>query len=762
MRRPLALVCALIVVFIYIGVIRGILPIRRQTDPPEDKSTVTISGRISEITEKNIILKSRDSGVFMVYPEKIPADLKLGEELTVRGSFSHFSHAMNPGGFDAHDYYTSKGYDGALRNASIISYDGGEYFVREHLQRLRKRLENRLYSICPPKEASILCDLLLGDKEGIDEETDELYKNNGIAHILSISGLHISILGMGLYELLRKVRVKTVHAAMCAMTVLLFYGIMSGMSISAVRAIGTFAIRMLAYPAKRTADPITSLMLMAAITLIVHPSYAFQAGFLLSYGAALGIHTFLPSFEALTDISVKKEIFYEPDGFRKRFKAWLKKFLKGLKSAFIGSFGISLFTLPIQLYFFYKVSVYSVFLNLLILPCMTLLVFSAMVSLIPGLGIVASISCFLLQIFEGLCRLAETLPYHTWNPGRPGIGLIWLFYGLIVLLTILGKIKIRGMPGVNLGRRVAEPRFLNGWRSITVAATVCVLMIILLIFPLPVRNASTQLYVGQGNCNVTITDAGEVYVFDGGSTSEKNLGKYTILPYLRYSGLPVIDGIFISHSDEDHLSGCIELIENSEKWGLEIRGVYITPQMRADNTDNTANLMEACDKARIPVYDLKAGDSWQSGSTLFTCLHPAPEYVPEDPNSGSMCVLAEFEGEAGADSYTLLIPGDVQGTGEEALTEAVSEVMEGRRLDIYITAHHGSSGTTTTEFLEAARPRLAINSAGLGNRYGHPNPETLERLENSGCAYLTLYETGAITLDFSGSEISVKTFLSYH
>ena len=88
--------------------------------------------------------------------------------------------------------------------------------------------------------------------------------------------------------------------------------------------------------------------------------------------------------------------------------------------------------------------------------------------------------------------------------------------------------------------------------------------------------------------------------------------------------------------------------------------------------------------------------------------------------------------------------------------------MEGRRLDIYITAHHGSSGTTTTKFLEAAHPRLAINSAGLGNRYGHPNPETLERLENSGCAYLTLYETGAITLDFSGSEISVKTFLSYH
>ena len=203
MRRPLALVCALIVAFIYIGVMCGILPLKRHADLPEDQSTVTITGRISEITEKYMILKSRDSGTFMIYLGEIPDELMLGEELTIRGRFSHFSHAMNPGGFDAYDYYTSKGYDGAVRNSSIISRDGGEYFIRERLRRLRERLENRLYSICPPKEASILCDLLLGDKEGIDEETDELYKNNGIAHILSISGLHISILGMGLYELLR-------------------------------------------------------------------------------------------------------------------------------------------------------------------------------------------------------------------------------------------------------------------------------------------------------------------------------------------------------------------------------------------------------------------------------------------------------------------------------------------------------------------------------------------------------------------------------
>ncbi|MBP5553492.1 MAG: DNA internalization-related competence protein ComEC/Rec2 [Lachnospiraceae bacterium] len=772
MRRPLAWACTVIVVLIYIGVGCGILPFKKNVTLPEDGSFLTITGRVQNITDKYIVIKSEDSGTFMAYMDNISGDLKLGEELTIRGRASIFSPAMNPGGFDAPSYYASKGIDARLWDASIISNSGEEYRIREKLRRFRLMLENRLYSICPEKEASILCDLLLGDKEGIDEKTEELYKNNGIAHILSISGLHISILGIGFFELLRKIRVKQIPAAMCAMCVLALYGIMTGMSISAVRAIGSFAIRMLSYPAKRTADPLTSLMLMASLTLIIHPAYAFQAGFLLSYGAALGIHTFLPAFSVLMNRPSGKEIFYEPDGFRKRLKNVTKKTYRIIKSAFISSFGIILFTLPIQLYFFYKVSVYSVILNLLILPCMSILVFSAMVSLIPGLGIAASISCFLLKIFERLCTLAETLPFHSWNPGRPGKAAIGMYYFIISLIIIASKVykvpkvysRARNMDSGSvlegIGSYLTSPIF-NRFASI-VTTFACFLMLLIINLPFPARNTSTQLYVGQGNCNVTITDAGEIYIFDGGSTSEKSVGEYTIMPYLRYNGLSVIDGIFLSHSDEDHVNGILELVENSSEWEIEIKGVYITAQMRSDNTDNTENtdnLLKTCEDAGISVTDIKAGDSWQSGNTVFSCLHPASDYSPEDPNSGSMVIMIDFNLTNTNPGFTLLIPGDVQGSGEEALTETIRESLGSKRLDVYITAHHGSSGTTTLEFLEVARPRLAINSAGFNNRYGHPNTETLERLQASGCAYMTLYETGAVTLDFTEKEIKVSTFL---
>ena len=846
MRRPLAFFCALIVVLIFLLVSFGVLPLRKNPVLPEDGEYAQIVGRAEKTVGKYILVEGRISVPDDLFGEGYvhsigrvrllvsfsdeDAYVNLGESVVLSGKVRLFSHAMNPGEFDGFDYYTAKGGDVFLRDAVIVERDGGAFPVREGLRRLRAALEARLYSVCPEKEASILCDLLLGDKEGIDEDIEELYQNNGIAHILSISGLHISILGMGLYRILRKIGCKNIPAAMVSAVVLLLYGIMTGMSVSATRAIGMFMIRMFSYPAKRTADSITSLMFMAAITALWNPAVACQAGFLLSYGAALSIIIFLPSFEAMAE-GRYTWLNPFPRGRVVKGKNSLKGFALQIRSAFIkvigisvkslrASFAITLFTLPVQLYFFYRVSVYSVFLNILILPCMSVLVLCAMVSLIPGLGIFASISVFLLESFEHLCRIADRLPFHTYNPGRPGNLWIILYYSIILLITVFGylicevrknrltewgiyldragrkRLKwldgfIRSADEISVWRPVGLSKRFKDRSNITVrvrAAAVFLLLasvslLIITAFPLPAKNTMTQLYIGQGNCNVTVTDAGEVYMFDGGSTSKSQVGKYTILPFLRYSGLSRLDAVFISHSDADHINGVMELIENADNWGIKIGGVYVTMQLLKENSANSMGLISACSDKGIPLKTVSAGDEWYSGGTYFICLHPDEGYEPEDPNSGSMCILAEFMGRR-----RVLIPGDVQGSGEEALTDAIrsyfseqsyvgnadesfgygdsgieghsSEYSGSRRLDVYITAHHGSSGTTTDEFLDAARPILAINSAGENNRYHHPHTETLQRLTAHGCTYLTTYETGAITLTFSGNDIKIKPFNS--
>ncbi len=800
MRRPLAFVCSLVVIFISVLVYAGVLPLRRELPLLGDGRHVTVTGRAEEIYEKYIVIKVTEheqdasrhtdempipgSVKLLVYfsDSIVIENIRLGETLTLTGRFESFSHAMNPGQFDACDYYTAKGYDAKLADASISVRDGKCAPVSEALRQLRLKMKERIYHVCPEKEASVLCDLLLGDKGGIDKETKELYQNNGIAHLLSISGLHISILGMGCFSLLRKLRCRHIPAALASAGILVLYLIMTGASVSATRAVGMFVIRMFSFPAKRTEDPLTSLSLMAAIVLILDPGSIRNVSFLLSYGAALGIYTFLPSVNALVFAGKEKQRFYEDDTLRKRLRDLSRKIASATLHSFVWSLGITLFTLPVQLYFFYRVSIYAVFLNLLILPCMSLLVFSGMILMVPGLGFVGKLSCLLLNIFESLCRCAERLPHHTWNPGRPGKAFIVIYYLIIIVLIISGRMIIASRRGYILRmlpyfsrkgkRRIRKADELTqradkGYiRPALILITVCTaIMLFVIRFPLPVRNSCTQLYVGQGNCNVMITDAGEVYIFDGGSSSEKNTGQYIILPFLRYSGLSRIDGIFISHSDEDHINGLLELIENAGDWNLNIGGVYITPQMRDDGSVNTEHLLSACRAAGVPVTCITAGDTRQSGDTHFTCLHPAADYVPEDPNSGSMCILAEFHahavsepGESPGTSFSLLIPGDVQESGETALTQAIATALNGRRLDIYITAHHGSSGTTTEDFLNAAHPRLAINSAGLDNRYGHPHPETLARLENAGCTYLTTYKTGAVMLDFSGEDIKLEIY----
>ncbi len=816
MRRPLALLCASVLLAMYLLRFTGVISFRVNTLLPDDGQQVTVTGCVSEIHDNyiyvtNAELRGLSGGMtdsvlragndrkcplkMKIYFEPVP-DLHIGEGVTISGRFSRFSHAMNPGQFDAYDYYASKRCCGCLKGAALISSDGKRTFLKDALHRLQKALEDRIYEVCPDKEASILCDLLLGDKEGIDEDTKALYQNNGIAHILSISGLHISILGMGCYKLLRKMRCRTVPAAIFSGLLLVTYGIMTGMSISATRAIGMYVIRMFSHLFGRTEDPITSLSVMAALTAVTDPYAITEASFLLSYGAALGIFIFLPAVNTLFLSAEKKERRFREDTIINRIRELGERFGRGLVRAFVSSLGITLFTLPVQLWFFYKVSVYAVFMNLLILPCMSVLVFAGMIMMIPGLGFVGSISCILLDIFEKLCILCERLPHHDWNPGRPGAGCEVIYYLLVSIVILLGKLVADSRAGrisdagmylekkgkciliriddvVRRADRKCAPGCVKQFRwsgamkvrpVYALCLIMCSFMLFVIRFPLPLKNYCTQLYIGQGNCNVMITDAGEVYMFDGGSSSIRNAGEYIIWPFLKYSGLAKIDAMFISHSDADHVNGCIELIENMDEWGLKIGSVYVTPQMMTDGSENTGRLMDACVAAGVSVGCISAGDAWQSGSTYFSCLHPSEDFVPEDPNSGSMCILACFMDEG----HTLLIPGDVQGRGEEELTRAISTWMssegnvyaETERLDVYITAHHGSSGTSTEEFLRVTHPRLAINSAGLDNSYHHPHEETLERLEEAGCAYFTTFETGAVTMDFSGEEIKVRTYVT--
>lgn len=712
-----------------------------------------------------------------------PKELPLGRTVAVQGVFYPCSSATNPGEFDSAVYYRTFRIGGRLRKAEVKARGEDSWPVRDGLYELKCRLKERLYSIFPEKEAAVMSALLLGDKKDLDSELKDLYKRNGILHILSISSLHITIIGMTVYKLLRKTGLPVWVSAVGGSLLLLLYGGMTGFSVSACRAIGMYLIRMLGEVVGRTYDMLTALGVMAAVMVAGNPWYLRNSGFLLSFGSVLGIGVVCPALSpefakspgkqgkpAPGQSSAFGEVLCGIGGVVAQKGAELGK---SLLQSVLASLSITLMTLPIQLWFYYEIPVYSVFLNLFVLPLMKPMMITGLLAmLVPGLGILGGVDYFILKSYEILCGCFDKLPFRTWNPGCPALWQIVVYYLLLAGVVVArkwGKRKAETaqknavLPGMEApaGDRTGGLRGRMG-RSAGAMAETCVLAAAVLLFALrpPAANSVTFLDVGQGDCILVRTASGQNYLFDCGSSSRSGVGKYLLIPYLKYNGIRYIDAVFLSHPDADHVNGAVELFEMGGENNITV-GQLLLPAIRKEaRQEQLGELIAAAGEASqdgpVPVGFLKAGDSFRCDSAEFTCLHPRKEFDAEDINACSECFLVEFAERKGQ-SWTMLLTGDVQNEGEEALQEEL-ELRDIKDVAVLKAAHHGSRNSTPEGLLERLSPALTVISSGRNNRYGHPHAELLERLEENGTAIVQTARSGAITVSFGGGSIRVSVF----
>lgn len=791
------------------------------------------------------------------------ADIPLGRTVAVQGIFAPYSHATNPGEFDAAVYYRTLSIGGKLRKAQMKACGEDRWPVRNGLYELKCLLKERLYRIFPEKEAAVMSALLLGDKKDLDSELKDLYKRNGILHILSISSLHITIIGMTVYRLLRRIGLPICPAAVGGSVLLLLYGGMTGFSVSACRAIGMYLIRMFGEVAGRTYDMLTALGVMGAVMVAWNPYYLQSSGFLLSFSSVLGLgvvspvlalspgrnpsasagrakkppgKTSKPTGGSLTErlrgnplriqgnpLQVQGRLFQAQGqslGIREAAGGmgaalWegCRGLGRGLLQSAMASLSITLTTLPIQLWFYYEVPVYSVFLNLFVLPLMKPMMITGLLAmLVPGLGVLGGIDYIILQSYEFVCGCFDRLPFHTWNPGCPKVWQIAAYYVLLAGVVLLrsrrkrkeeaaermgltgdwGQRKEDGRPGT-VGKRMGgvpgmagngkkaylpEPDGAVVGRAGGRAGRMrrwpvepCALAAAVLLFalrPAP-ENSVTFLDVGQGDCILVRTASGENFLFDCGSSSRSGVGKYLLLPYLKHEGIQNIDAVFLSHPDADHVNGAVELLKMGGENNITV-GQLLLPAIREDaRQEQLGELVAAAEQASqsspVPVGYLRAGMSFGCGSADFTCLHPGESLGTEDVNAYSECFYVEFWESAGdvqgregeAPDWTLLLTGDVQNEGEAAL-QGELEARDIRDVSVLKAAHHGSKNSTPKELLERLSPRLTVISSGRNNRYGHPHAELLERLEESGTVIAQTARYGAITVDFAHDGVRVSAF----
>ncbi len=638
---------------------------------------------------------------------------KLGETVLVQGKWQEFVHATNQGEFDLANYYAIENISGKLQEVQFLAMDAQRWYFREGLFHVRQKLLRNLYESFAQEEAAILAKMLLGDGSGLDEETRDLYQDNGIVHILSISGLHISMIGMSIYKLLRRGSCPVGIAAVLGGVFIVLYGAMVGFGVSACRAIGMYLIHMLGELWGKSYDMLTAMGVLAVWLLWDNPKLIYHSGYLLSFASVCGVGLLAPILsEAPRGLVVRP--------YDVNYKRWLKKRSAKVWSSMVISFSVILFTLPIQLFFFYKIPVYSVFLNLLVIPFVSIvMVIGFTVMLLPGLYFLCPIESLIFAWFEWLCRMFEQLPGHTWLTGRPQMWKILIYYAVLIIVICLGKRLHKGI-------------------------VIAVLAVIVLFVGIKghVNTKVTFLDVGQGDCICVQLATGECFLFDGGSSSRKNVGEKVMIPYLQFHGISKVDAIFVSHPDEDHTNGVLQMLSLTKQVPTKAVTIekLVVPRV-ANVQDEFKELIAAAKDAGVMIEYVARGAVLEEKELQLTCLHPT-QYYKSDSNEYSACYLLEENG------FQMLLTGDVEAGGEvDLITELDRRGID--YVDVLKVAHHGSRYSTSQEFLKVLDANLAIISCGRKNMYGHPHAETLKRLEGDEIMILSTAESGQITIEIN-------------
>lgn len=708
-------------------------------------------------------------------------DIPLGSRVRVGGNFVSFSRASNPGEFDQAVYYQSLGICGRLREARLQSLGSAYWPLREGVFRIKEYFCQRLHCIFPEKEAGTMSALLLGERGGLDQERKDLYKRTGILHILSISSLHITIIGMSVYRMLRRMGLPVTPAAFAGSAVLLLYGCMTGFGVSACRAIGMYLIRMLGEVLGRTYDMLTALGVMAALMTLWNPFYLQNAGFLLSYTSLLGIGVVYPGL----------------------FPEWKTK---KLGQAVGVSLSVTLASMPVQLWFYQEIPVYGIMVNLLVIPFMKPLIITGLAAmLIPGMELLGNFDCMVLQGYDILCGFFRSLPFCTWNPGRPDLWQVTLYYGMLLGITAFARWyrtasvegpwtkfhqgkwdrmksdqikpgRVKAVGGAVSGRIFGGQKARRRKPGLYAGGMVLAAVLVLNLRPGAV-NRVIFLDVGQGDCILMQTASGQNYLFDCGSSSRKNVGRYVLLPCLKYYGIHRLDAVFLSHADADHVNGIQELLELGERNGIRVEQLVLPAGAASADLGNikTAQSGDGCSGWRQvleaaenfsgkgpAIRYLAAGDTWECRTARFLCLHPAKDFPEGEGNAGSECIYVELIRDKGEtlSPWTLLLTGDVEGEGEKELLRALKE-RKIHGVTVLKAAHHGSRGSTGREFLEQAAPAAALISCGRNNRYGHPHEELLERLAEQDVRILRTDHSGAVIICFRKNGVEIRSWLQH-
>ena len=666
--------------------------------------------------------------------EKINS-LREGMHVRLEGMLVLPELPRNPGQFNRRIYESGKKIDFYLENPTVLEVKEQRSGVREVVEIWKTEMMNRCEKIYQDEEAGILEAMLFGEKSELSGDIKELYQAAGISHVLVISGLHISLLALAVAGILRRLGFPMPVWVMLSVGVLAGYGILIGQPTTAVRALLMFFVLQGARLLGRSYDLLSALAFSGILMLLDNPDLILDGGCRLSFCAVIGVGWY---------VSEKNKIFRSIGEKEKR-----KNRGKGGKGSSAGAileniragWYLWLFTLPVMLDTFYQVSVVGLLWNLVAIPLLPVIIASG------GLGVVlAGWNIFLgslagspaygmLQLYQEIGNISEKLPVGMWTPGQPSKPVIAGYYLVIFLLVLVEKQLIK-----------REKRWKI--RKIFPGMELCSMLLLLLLMahPWQQREKITFLDVGQGDASM-LQSGGQTLLLDGGSTSQKNVGTYVILPYIKQQGISCLEAVVLTHTDQDHINGVTEVLEEGKKGWLTVKNLMYPYWM--EGTEQGKQLKKLAEEAGASCRKIRAGDRLTIGKAEAVVLYPKEQEKIAEPNAGSLVLFWKWEG------VRAMFTGDLPEEKERELLQNLPAC------EILQVGHHGSATSTCREFLEQVQPSLAVISCAMKNRYGHPSPDTVDRLKKTGCEIRYTMKSGAITIRKRGREVLVTEYLEH-
>lgn len=637
-------------------------------------------------------------------------DLRAGQRwrFTVRLKQPHGT--LNPHGFDFELWLFEQGIraSGDVRATERAPAQRLQDGAAHPVERLRQRVRDAIaLRVADPRAAGVLAALAVGDQAAIERSDWELFRATGIAHLVSISGLHVTMFAWlagalvgGLWRRSGRAMLAVpapVAARWGGVLCAALYALLAGWGVPAQRTVWMLATAaLLASLGVRWPWPLVLLAAATVVTLF-DPWALLQPGFWLSFVAVGLLLTSTPAHQAAAPPASRRQ-------------AVLQTLSHGLRTQVVATLGLA----PLTLVFFEQLSVVGFVANLVAIPLVTLLItpLALLGALLPPLWLAGA--WWVQALAQGLGWLAAW-PWAVWTAGAAPL---WaqaagLAGALLLVLPLPWRLRALALP--------------------------LMLPLVVPVLPRPAAGAMhvTVADIGQGSA-VLVRTREHLLVHDAGPqySRESEAGTRVLLPLLRSQATTRIDVLMLSHRDADHVGGAAALLA-----GLPVAALWSSLEgshpLRAGSS--------------MPHTRCEAGQHWQWDGVSFLVLHPlAEDYARPGLKANALsCVLRVTD----AAGRSLLLTGDIEAEQEQRLVLGDAAAL---RSSVLVVPHHGSQTSSSSGFLDAVAPQWAVLQAGYRNRYGHPAPSVLARYAEHGIPVIRSDDCGAWRWQSGDTETSPR------